>query len=100
MRRFRDDPARRTGAISVSAVRTPAAAHDSPVLVPMTAADVDAVMALETHVYPFPWTRGNFIDSLAAGYVAEVLRDRREGRLLGYFVALAGVDELHLLNIT
>ena len=28
-------------------------------------------------VYPFPWTRGNFIDSLAAGYVAQLLRDGR-----------------------
>ena len=69
-------------------------------LTPMGAADVDAVMAIETGVYPFPWTRGNFIDSLAAGYVAQLLRDGRAGPLLGYYVALAGVDEMHLLNIT
>ena len=78
-----------------------AGAVDRPAgLTPMGAADVDAVMAIETGVYPFPWTRGNFIDSLAAGYVAQLLRDGRAGPLVGYYVALAGVDEMHLLNIT
>ena len=66
----------------------------------MTAADVDAVRAIESGVYAFAWTRGNFIDSLAAGYVAELLRIGGDGRLLGYFVAMAGADEMHLLNIT
>jgi ribosomal-protein-alanine N-acetyltransferase len=69
-------------------------------LAPMSAGDVEAVMAVEAGVYPFPWTRGNFIDSLAAGYIAQLARDGRGGPLLGYYVALAGVDEMHLLNIT
>ncbi len=60
--------------------------------------DIDAVQAIEASAYAFPWTRGNFIDSLAAGYQAEVLLD--EGAVVAYFVAMAGVDELHLLNIT
>ena len=84
----------------MSAVPTPFANDAPPLLAPMTAADLDTVMTLETAVYPFPWTRGNFIDSLAAGYVAQLLQDGRDERLLGYFVALAGVDEMHLLNIT
>ena len=65
----------------------------------MTVHDLPAVMAVEVSVYSHPWSRGNFIDSLAAGYVAEVLRAGEAG-LVGYFVALPGVDELHLLNIT
>ncbi len=65
---------------------------------PMTHRDVDAVNAIEAQTYGFPWSRGNFIDSLAAGYVAEVLEG--EAGLVGYFVALPGVDETHLLNIT
>ena len=64
----------------------------------MTVRDVDAVQTIESAAYSFPWTRGNFIDSLAAGYLAEVLED--DGVPLGYFVAMVGVDELHLLNIT
>lgn len=61
--------------------------------------DLDAVMDIELRAYEFSWSRGNFADSLAAGYVAQVLCDG-PGTLQGYFIALAGVDELHLLNIT
>lgn len=64
----------------------------------MTLADLDAVMAIEARCYSFPWTRGNFIDSLAAGYHAQVLQEHEE--LIGYLVAMAGVGEMHLLNIT
>ena len=64
----------------------------------MSARDVDTVQAIEASAYSFPWTRGNFIDSLAAGYLAEVLE--ADGAAIGYFVAMAGVDELHLLNVT
>lgn len=65
----------------------------------MTVRDLDAVAALEASVYSHPWTRGNFTDSLAAGYLAEVLVDG-DGGLVGYVIAMTGVDELHLLNIT
>lgn len=65
----------------------------------MSPAHLDAVMTIESAVYPFPWSRGNFIDSIAAGYAARVLMDPR-GELIGYFVAMSGVDEMHLLNIT
>ena len=66
---------------------------------PMTVAALDDVLPLEVEVYPFPWTRGNFVDSLAAGYIAWTLSGA-EGDLLGYCVAMVGVDEMHLLNIT
>jgi [ribosomal protein S18]-alanine N-acetyltransferase len=65
----------------------------------MTLADLDTVMAVEQAVYPFPWSRGNFVDSLAAGHVTRVLHGV-DGALLGYSVALPGVDEMHLLNLT
>ena len=61
--------------------------------------DLTEVMAAERQAYPVPWTHGNFVDSLAAGYPAEVVRGPR-AELLGYWVAMPGVDELHLLNIT
>ena len=66
---------------------------------PMAHADIDAVLALEVQAYPYPWTRGNFIDSLAAGYTTELRLDAQD-RLLGYFVALPGFEEMHLLNLT
>jgi ribosomal-protein-alanine N-acetyltransferase len=69
------------------------------VLVPMAAGRLDAVLAIEASAYAFPWSRGNFIDSLAAGYPSQVLLDSR-GEMLGYLIAMHGVDETHLLNIT
>lgn len=65
----------------------------------MTLRDLDAVLAVEVRAYSWPWSRGNFIDALAAGYTAELLVDS-DGSLLGYFVAMTGADELHLLNVT
>jgi ribosomal-protein-alanine N-acetyltransferase len=68
-------------------------------LLPMTSLQLDAVMAIEVASYAFPWTRGNFVDSLASGYVAQVLY-AGDGTILGYLVAMGGVDEMHLLNVT
>ena len=64
----------------------------------LTLARLDAVLAVEQRAYTHPWTRGNFTDALASGYQAQVLM--AGDHLLGYFVAMQGVDEVHLLNIT
>ena len=63
------------------------------------ARDLDTVLRIEVGAYSFPWSRGNFVDSLASGYLAELMLGP-DGAVVGYFVALPGVDELHLLNIT
>ena len=68
-------------------------------LVPMEHRHLDAVTLIENAAYAFPWSRGNFVDSIVAGYPARVLLDAND-TMLGYFVAMAGVDEMHLLNIT
>jgi ribosomal-protein-alanine N-acetyltransferase len=65
----------------------------------MQEADLDAVLAIEVRAYSHPWSRGNFRDSLSASYLAQVLECQTLG-VVGYFVAMPGVDELHLLNIT
>ncbi len=67
-------------------------------LEPMTEALLGEVVTIERRVYEHPWTRGNFVDSLRAGYHARVLL--AEGAVLGYYVAMKGVDEVHLLNLT
>ena len=79
---------------------------------PLTEADLDAVCEVEKSAYTHPWSRKHFADSLAAGYPAMLLLGealpgepvhpvRADGRvLLGYLVAMPGVDEVHLLNIT
>lgn len=65
---------------------------------PLTEARLDEVVAIEAAAYDHPWTRGNFVDSLRSGYQAQLLG--ANGVVLGYFVAMMGVDEVHLLNIT
>jgi ribosomal-protein-alanine N-acetyltransferase len=72
--------------------------QNAPVLAPMRPEEIDAVMAIEQRAYPFPWTRANFADSLAAGYSAWTCRI--EGELIGYAVMMLVLDEAHLLNIT
>jgi len=68
----------------------------------MTASWFDAVLRVEHSAYDHPWSRGNFSDSLNAGYQAQLLAAGPDSNstLLGYFVAMKGVDEVHLLNIT
>lgn len=65
---------------------------------PLTDDRVDEVVAIEARSYAHPWTRGNFSDSLRSGYQAQLLVAGET--LIGYFVAMKGVDEVHLLNIT
>lgn len=67
-------------------------------MLPMNARDLDEIVAIEDTVYQYPWTRGNFSDSLVAGYSAWVCRVG--GELIGYAVVMMAVDEAHLLNIS
>ncbi len=64
---------------------------------------LDAVVAVEQTAYGHPWSRGNFTDALKAGYAAQVLvagDGSTSHTVLGYFVAMQGFEEVHLLNIT
>lgn len=65
----------------------------------MQPADISDVLAIENDVYPFPWTRGNFLDSINSGYETWLLRDGA-GILNGYFLLMPSVEDAHLLNIT
>ena len=67
-------------------------------LEPLTEALLEAVLRVEQCTYSHPWTRGNFLDSIQTGYLLQALMG--EDTLLGYFVAMEGVQEAHLLNIT
>lgn len=63
----------------------------------MNAADVDEVVRIEQSVHRYPWTRGNFSDALASGYLCKAYEDK--GRVMGYVVLMPAVDEVQLLNI-
>lgn len=65
--------------------------------------DLAEVMAIERKIYEFPWTQGNFVDSLRAGYDGCLCRGEHE--LLGYAVLMnvvvdEDVAEVHLLNLS
>ena len=60
--------------------------------------DLDAIERIERDIYEFPWSRGNFADSLAAGYDAWVFES--DSTLLGYAIVMWSIDEAHLLNLS
>lgn len=64
----------------------------------MTASDLDTVAAIEQSAYPHPWTRGNFSDSLEAGYHCWIVECG--GVTAGYTVVMIAAGEAHLLNLT
>lgn len=70
----------------------------NPIVRPMTLADLPVIAALDAQCYPFPWTLGNFADSLQAGYRCCVYT--YDQTIIGYAVMMLIVDEAHLLNIT
>ncbi|MBL8396318.1 MAG: ribosomal protein S18-alanine N-acetyltransferase [Candidatus Accumulibacter sp.] len=67
-------------------------------MVPLGHGDIDEMIEIENRVYPFPWTHGNFADSISSGYSA--CGCRIAGELVGYFVLMVVLDEAHLLNIS
>lgn len=83
----------------------------------MAAADIPAVTAVEKTAHAHPWKARHFEDSIAAGHWCRVLALRPAPGidppvwahapitaggdwLLGYLIAMPGVDEAHLLNVT
>lgn len=71
---------------------------DEVQLQPMQLSDLAAVHAVEQAAYAFPWTYGNFVDSLNSGYAAQCAM--LTNQLIGYTLCMPVVDEVHLLNIT
>ena len=70
----------------------------APRLVPIGPADLDQVMEIENDIYEFPWTRGNFNDSMSSGYSCWAFVDGIQ--MIGYCVVMLAVDEAHLLNLS
>jgi ribosomal-protein-alanine N-acetyltransferase len=63
----------------------------------LTERDIDTVAAIEADVYVFPWTAGNFRDSMASGYACWGAWIANE--LAGYAIIMTALDEAHLLNL-
>ena len=63
----------------------------------MIADDIDSVLRIELEVHTHPWSRGNFSDALAGGYVCMVAQLGEV--LVGYAILMQGVDDAELLDI-
>ena len=64
----------------------------------MQTSDLDAVMQIETVNFPFPWTAGNFKDSITSGHDCVLLQ--LDDSIIGYAILMMVLDEAHLLNIS
>jgi len=64
---------------------------------PLTEDDLPQVVEIEQSVYVFPWTFGNFRDSLYSGYNCTGVWCGQH--LLGYTIIMPALEEAHLLNI-
>ncbi len=71
--------------------------QDAPAFRPMCQTDVEAVIAIECEIYPFPWSYGNFRDSLNAGHSCWIYEF--DGLVVGYAVMMVAAGEAHLLNL-
>lgn len=71
-------------------------------VMPMTAEDVPAVVAIEAQQHLTPWLDSSFRDALRHGWHARVLRDvaQMPSPVLGYFVAMTAGEDEELLTIT
>lgn len=63
----------------------------------MRSADLVAVAELEKSLYAFPWSLGNFRDSVEAGYDCWVACHGEH--VVAYAILMVALDEAHLLNI-
>jgi [ribosomal protein S18]-alanine N-acetyltransferase len=62
----------------------------------MRMGDLTEVARLEKSLYDFPWSLGNFRDSLTAGY--DCWAATHGDMVIGYAVLMIAVEEAHLLN--
>jgi len=59
--------------------------------------DLDRICVIEQLAYPFPWSRGIFVDCLRVGYACFGLQMGKD--LAGYVIFSWAVSEAHLLNL-
>jgi ribosomal-protein-alanine N-acetyltransferase len=65
---------------------------------PMRGDDLEIVLAIENSIYEYPWSEGNFVDSMDAGHHCWILELQHE--IAGYGVMMLGAREAHLLNLS
>ena len=60
--------------------------------------DIEKIVLIEEDCHISPWSKTNFLDSISAGNLFQVLKD--DELIIGYYIACFAADECELLNIT
>jgi len=63
----------------------------------MYPSDLDRVILIEREIFLFPWSLGNFADSIKTGYSCQVLE--QAGIIFGYGIMMMSPEEAHILTI-
>lgn len=65
----------------------------------MQIADAPEIHAIETDIFPSPWSEAGFVNSVINGYNCWVLCEELTRQIAGYFILMTSIDEAHLLTI-
>ena len=60
--------------------------------------DLNVIELIESEVHTYPWTRGNFLDSIKSSHKCFMMQLNNE--IIGYAVIMFVLDECHVLNIS
>lgn len=63
----------------------------------MQSSDLERIILIEREIFLFPWSPGNFADSIKAGYVCQVLE--HINTLIGYGIMMMSPEEAHVLTL-
>lgn len=63
----------------------------------MLPSDLSRIILIEREIFLFPWSPGNFADSIQTGYLCQVLE--QTDTLFGYGVMMMAPDEAHILTL-
>lgn len=61
--------------------------------------DLEQVICIEHEIFLFPWSIGNFSDSIKSGYHCRVLVQPGTDVVMGYGILMIGPDEAHVLTL-
>jgi ribosomal-protein-alanine N-acetyltransferase len=63
----------------------------------MQPSDLNCLILIEREIFLFPWSLGNFADSIKAGYICHVLE--QADTLIGYGIMMMSPEEAHILTL-
>ncbi|WP_298269324.1 ribosomal protein S18-alanine N-acetyltransferase [Geobacter sp.] len=69
------------------------------IILPMTAADLEEVIAIESDSFPRPWTRDHFLAEIDSNRSLPLVAKNREGRIAGYICSTHVLDEGEILDV-